>query len=184
MNSPGYLCFAWGESDHPVFRYCKTPEEVGRFFGDEWFGEQYEDMRPDRRSDAYEEAMRMVRAERDDPDSWDGTDSIAFEFEIGGVRVTRCFESAGPLPAAPVEAVVPSDERQPGWFWRAILAATAPAVPLEQPAGQNADEIEHLRSAAQQARTALSSLIASGDRVVYLDALRALDEALARRGSA
>lgn len=54
----------------------------------------------------------------------------------------------------------------------------APAVPLEQPAGQNADEIEHLRSAAQQARTALSSLIASGDRVVYSSALTALDEAL------
>jgi len=39
-------------------------------------------------------------------------------------------------------------------------------------------EIETLRSAATLARTALSELIASGDRRVFAEALRALDEAL------
>jgi hypothetical protein len=40
-------------------------------------------------------------------------------------------------------------------------------------------ENERLRAACVLARTALSTLIASGDRVVFSDALRALDEALA-----
>ena len=39
-------------------------------------------------------------------------------------------------------------------------------------------EIERLRAACFLARTALSTLLASGDRVVFSDALRALDEAL------
>ena len=41
-----------------------------------------------------------------------------------------------------------------------------------------ADEIGRLRAAAQQARAALSDLIATRDPIVYSDALRALDEAL------
>lgn len=44
-------------------------------------------------------------------------------------------------------------------------------------------ERDRLRSAAQKARTALSSLIASGDRVVFSDALRALDEVLGTSNS-
>lgn len=88
----GYLCFAWGESDHPVFRFVMTPEEVGQFLCDEWFGEQPDTMHP-ANLEAFEEAMRMVRADRDDPDSWGGTDSVMFEFEIGGIKVTRAWES-------------------------------------------------------------------------------------------
>lgn len=43
---------------------------------------------------------------------------------------------------------------------------------------EQADEIVRLRAAAQQARHALSELVAGRDPVVYSDALRALDEVL------
>lgn len=87
----GYLCFAWGESDHPVCRFVATPGEVGKFFCDQWFGQPPEEMSADTR-DQYDDAMRLVRADRDDGDAWDGTDSITFEFEIGGVRITRAWQ--------------------------------------------------------------------------------------------
>lgn len=87
----GYLCFAWGESDHPVCAYVMTPAEVGQFFCDQWFGEQPETMHEDNRQQ-YDDAMEMVNAERDDPNSWDGTDIIEFTFEIGGIRITRCWD--------------------------------------------------------------------------------------------
>lgn len=47
------------------------------------------------------------------------------------------------------------------------------------------EEVERLRAAAEQAKAALSDLIASGDPKVYGDALRALDAALtpASRGT-
>lgn len=90
-HGPGYLCFAWGESDHPVFRFVDTPEQVGKFFCDAWFGERPEEMSADTR-DQYDDAMRLIRAPRDDSDAWDGTDSITFEFEIGGVRITRAHQ--------------------------------------------------------------------------------------------
>lgn len=38
--------------------------------------------------------------------------------------------------------------------------------------------VARLRAAAELAREALSALIATGDAIVYADALRALDEAL------
>ena len=44
-----------------------------------------------------------------------------------------------------------------------------------------ADEIKRLRAAAQQARAALSDLIATRDPKVYSDALRALDEVLGEK---
>lgn len=89
----GYLCHAWGESDHPVFRFAATPEGVGQFFCDEWFGAQPSAMPPSNR-EQYDDAMALVRAERDDPNSWDGTDMIEFTFEIGGIQVTRAHFSA------------------------------------------------------------------------------------------
>jgi hypothetical protein len=91
-NGLGYLCLAWGESDHPVTRLVNTPEEVAGFLCDEWFGELPETMHPENRQQ-FDDAMGMVCADRYDPDAWDGTDIIEFTFEIGGVRITRAFYS-------------------------------------------------------------------------------------------
>lgn len=86
-----YLCFAWGESDHPVCAIVDTPADVGRFLCKQWFGEPIETMHEGNRKQ-YDDAMRMVTASRWDWDAWDGTDSIEFTFEIGGIRVTRCWD--------------------------------------------------------------------------------------------
>lgn len=107
-HNPGYLCYAWGETDFPVFRFVNTPEEVGQFFCDEWFGQQPEAMVEENR-ECYDHAMQRVRSDRLDPDGWDGTDEISFEFEIGGISIKRCFQSA-PTEAAAMAATVPAPE--------------------------------------------------------------------------
>lgn len=98
-NEPGYLCYAWGESDFPAFRFVPAADDVAQFLCDEWFGEQPETMHPENR-EQFDYAMRRVRADRDDPDAWDGTDSIVFEFEIGGIKVIRACESLARKEAA------------------------------------------------------------------------------------
>lgn len=91
-SEEGYLCFAWGESDKPIARLCHTRDEVLQFFVDEWFGEKPEDMHPDNRNN-WDEVVAEFDGE------WDMVDELQWTFEIGGVRVHKCFFYPAPTSA-------------------------------------------------------------------------------------
>lgn len=82
-----FLCYAWGETDLPVAKFARSREEVLQFMQDEWFGEKPETMHPDNLAN-----WTSAVAEFDAPE-WDLRDSVQWEFEIGGVRITRVFIS-------------------------------------------------------------------------------------------
>lgn len=97
----GFMCRAFGETDVPVCAFARTPEEVGLFLCREWFGQSYAEMSNDDK-DRHDGLLRLVRADKFDPEAWNGTDHISIEFEIGGIEITRCaFEPlATPRPSA------------------------------------------------------------------------------------
>lgn len=97
-NGLQYLCYAWGESDWPVAQFARTRADVVRFFQDQWFGEPPEEMHPDNRAN-----WDDVMAQFDAPE-WDMVDTLQWEFEIGGVRVTKVWECGRAAPVvAPAE---------------------------------------------------------------------------------
>lgn len=86
-----YLCFAWGETDRPCAAIVSDRAAVRQFLIDQWLGEECEEL---------DAAMARFDADSDDGDAWDGMDSIDWQFEIGGVRITKVFAIAA-APAAP-----------------------------------------------------------------------------------
>lgn len=101
------LCKAWGETDVPAAFIAYSREEVRQFLLREWHGVECPEL---------DEAMARFDADRDDGDAWDGTDSIDWQFEIGGVSLTRCYESSI-RAAAPQPPAVPAEPAEPlkGW---------------------------------------------------------------------
>lgn len=75
-----WLCQAWGESDRKLACICGTRAEVEQFFIREWMG--------DKDCDELPPAMKEF-----DEHDWDDDPKLYWEFEIGGVSVTRIFES-------------------------------------------------------------------------------------------
>lgn len=104
-----YLCFAYGESDLPAAVIAPDRATVLQFFVDEWFGEKADKMHGSNR-EMWDEAVA-----RFDSHDWHEEGPIKWQFEIGGVEITkvaaplpelRTINEAGPeLPAAAAEAL-------------------------------------------------------------------------------
>jgi hypothetical protein len=106
----GFICRAWGESDHPAVAFVPDWEGVRQFMVREWLGD-------DDATD-YDGENTLDRLKRDfaehETDQRDGVYEI--EFEIGGVSIERVRGfTATPQPAAkPAQAkTVARDEPEP-----------------------------------------------------------------------
>ncbi len=77
-----FLCRAWGETEYPCFRVCRSLGEVAKFFADEWFGEEPASANEDVRAQ-FDDAMECLRE----------GDDFHVDFEIGGIAVERSVES-------------------------------------------------------------------------------------------
>ena len=80
------LCYAWGESDRPVFHAAHTLDDVRKFIVEQWIGsEDHED---------YDGAntLQGVLQELADHD-WLDEGELVWTFEIGGVKLVDAFEA-------------------------------------------------------------------------------------------
>ena len=81
------LCYAWGESDRPVFRTARTLEDVRVFIVQEWLGS--EDAQDYDGSNTLQGVLQQL-AEHD----WRDEGELVWTFEIGGVKLVdagRCL---------------------------------------------------------------------------------------------
>ena len=117
-----YLCFAWGETDRPCAAIVSDRAAVRQFLIDQWLGKECEEL---------DAAMARFDADSDDGDAWDGMDSIDWQFEIGGVRITKVFAIAA-APAAPEPHI-------DGW---PLYSGLPPAAPAAEPVVATVTECE------------------------------------------
>jgi hypothetical protein len=76
------LCYFWGESDRPVAVITKTQDELRQALADHVTG--------DRDDPSVFDYMRTVRDHDFEED-----DTLAIDFEIGGIRFTDVFSKEG-----------------------------------------------------------------------------------------
>jgi hypothetical protein len=80
------LCYAWGESDRPVFHAAHSLQDVRKFIVEQWLGgEDAEDY------DGGNSLARILAqlAKHD----WRDDGELVWTFEIGGVKLVDAFEA-------------------------------------------------------------------------------------------
>lgn len=80
------LCYAWGESDRPVFHAARTLQDVRKFIVEEWLGS--EDATDYDGSNTLQRVLQEL-AEHD----WRDEGELVWTFEIGGVKLVDAFEA-------------------------------------------------------------------------------------------
>jgi hypothetical protein len=80
------LCYAWGESDRPVFRAARTLDEVRAFIVQEWLGSE------DAEDHDGSNTLQGVLQELADHD-WRDEGELVWTFEIGGVKLVDAYEA-------------------------------------------------------------------------------------------
>lgn len=82
-STESFLCYAWGETDHPIAQVVITRAEVQQFLVSEWLGDVDSDELPE------------IMAEFDKHQNW-SQEHLEWKFEIGGVRIEKIYSM---LPA-------------------------------------------------------------------------------------
>lgn len=82
------LCYAWGESDRPCARVVHTLEEVKAFIVEQWLGSE------DSVGGDDEPVLPGLLAEIAEHD-WQDDQSLTWDFEIGGLKLTDVFAAEG-----------------------------------------------------------------------------------------
>jgi len=80
------LCYAWGESDRPVFHAAHTLQDVRKFIVEQWLGS--EDATDYDGSNTLQGVLQEL-AEHD----WRDDGELVWLFEIGGVKLVDAFEA-------------------------------------------------------------------------------------------
>jgi hypothetical protein len=80
------LCYAWGETDRPCARVVRTLAEVRAFIVEQWLGSE------DSKDADGDPMLPGILAEIADHD-WRDDQSLIWEFEIGGVKLTDVFDA-------------------------------------------------------------------------------------------
>ena len=80
------LCYAWGESDRPLFSAARSVQDVREFILEQWLGSE------DAEDYDGENSLARVLAELAAHD-WRDDGVMLWEFEIGGVKLTDAFEA-------------------------------------------------------------------------------------------
>lgn len=80
------LCYAWGESDRPVFHAARTVDEVRAFIVQQWLGS--EDAEDYDGSNTLQGVLQQL-AEHD----WRDEGELVWTFEIGGVKLVDAYEA-------------------------------------------------------------------------------------------
>ena len=80
------LCYAWGESDRPIFHAAHTLQDVRKFIIEQWLGSE------DHQDCDGENSLARVLAQLAEHD-WRDDGELLWEFEIGGVKLTDAFEA-------------------------------------------------------------------------------------------
>ena len=79
------LCYAWGESDRPVFAAARTLDDVRKFILEQWLGG--DDATDYDGSNSLQNILAQL-AEHD----WRDEGELIWMFEIGGVKLVDAFE--------------------------------------------------------------------------------------------
>ena len=77
QRGTGFAIWLWGETDVPIVVIARSRDDVRRLFVEHWLGEEGEE-------------LDIAMAAFDDHD-WQESDTLEYEFEIGGIEVTDCF---------------------------------------------------------------------------------------------
>ena len=80
------LCYAWGESDRPIFSAARTLDDVRKFILNCWLGS--DDATDYDGSNSLQNILAQLAAH-----DWRDDGSLVWEFEIGGVKITDAFEA-------------------------------------------------------------------------------------------
>ena len=80
------LCYAWGESDRPVFHAAHSLHDVRKFIVEQWLGGE------DATDYDGENSLARVLAQLAEHD-WRDEGELVWKFEIGGVKLVDAFEA-------------------------------------------------------------------------------------------